>query len=876
MKTRLLHWLIAGLILSLALGCSRATGPTTPDESPGDLTALADASPADSSTGTRYLWGYWSLVIDPEAQTIEAVPLRSNSLHVNVVKFLEEGLLFISFANLTYGTDTVDLDVQLQHPFPGLNQYTGFDVRGIFITPGSVTGYSDYGIILAGEDETHLMNPDGWARWWNPSEFPVGMDIFSYRDGKLGHPYDGSNLNATLNAYKYFCNDLGPNDGLEELDPPHRGLFTPGYVNQRHYSIYFDPLQPLVYNYAVDANWDVPDPYPPSAVPGDFPPEANAPEAYRVEPEIVEYDLFFVDSVNKGGHAVIDVDVYDWWGCDYTEVNLEAPGVWNITPTSPSGGTLLYSTYQFDLDGSLLNSADTLTALITAKSLDAEYGLGDLAAENVATYMLLSVPVSDSPESPTVTSIDPDNEYIGETLTDVTVEGTNFASDAEVLLIKHDTPSIIIEATNEVVTGAVSISCDLDLSGPTVEPGKYDVRVRNPGTGLYGELIEGFTIDDTAHPWPRWRGGDLSQGSSQYVGYGDSSAATAPKWTFSAINQGQAGCSVANDGTIYFPVRNCALYAVNPDGTEKWMFQPLTPWISICPAIDIEGYVYTCMGSPSVNYLYKVDPETGNQVWSCYLSGTPCYATAPVVGHDGAIYVIYSTAYSSGYIQRVEPNGTLGWSYWIPSSAYSYGWQLGASVLPNGNIIATGGTHGRILCFEPNGGGIPLWTYQHTSWILHTPAVGPEGNVYFTTWSGGDLVAIDSDGDFLWYYDTGFYLWASPAVDPDTGHIFFGDRLGHFRCFDAEGNVLWDHIFSGTGIDGSAAVDANGDVYVAIGHQPSAPFVGVVKMDGTNGDILWQSDDIGYLVTHSPSIGADGTIYMTGHSASDALYAWGE
>ena len=137
-------------------------------------------------------------------------------------------------------------------------------------------------------------------------------------------------------------------------------------------------------------------------------------------------------------------------------------------------------------------------------------------------------------------------------------------------------------------------------------------------------------------------------------------------------------------------------------------------------------------------------------------------------------------------------------------------------MLPNGNIIATGGTHGRILCFEPNGGGTPLWEYQHTSWILHTPAVGPEGNVYFTTWMGGDLVAIDSDGNFLWYYDTGFYLWASPAVDPDTGNIFLGDRTGHFRCFDPDGAVLWDHVFSGTGIDGSAAVDGNGDVYVAV------------------------------------------------------------
>jgi len=215
-----------------------------------------------------------------------------------------------------------------------------------------------------------------------------------------------------------------------------------------------------------------------------------------------------------------------------------------------------------------------------------------------------------------------------------------------------------------------------------------------------------------------------------------------------------------------------------------------------------------------------------------------------------------------------------GWQYWIPSSSYSYSWQLGCAILPDGNIIAPGGTHGTILCFEPDGDIV--WEYQYTNWILFTPSVGPEGNIYFTTWSGGDLVALDSDGEFLWSYDTGFYLWASPAVDPVTGNVFFGDRLGNFRCFDNSGDVQWERSWASTGIDGSAAIDSNGDVYVAVGHQPGAPYRGLVKMDGDNGDILWQSDDLGYMLTASPSIGADGTIYMPGFSAEDALYAWRE
>ncbi len=883
-----LKWLI-GFILLMALaalaGCSgdmESINPTAPPTN-AELTASADINISDS----RYLWGYWAWIVDPDADTLEVIPLRQSSLHVNVLKFLESDNPYLKIKNLVIGTDLIEVDVELTHPFPGMNQYTGFDVRGIFITPGSISGYYDSGIIHPAQSESFLVNADGLTRWWNPSEFPVGTTMFGYIDGKLGNPYNGSNLNATLNGYKYFCDDLDFDDDLDQLNPDHRGMFQSGYTNERHYSIHFDPAQGLVFNYAVDANWEIPDPDPPIAVPGDFPLSANAPEAYRLVPDITENDLFFLDSGNKGGNAVMDVDVYDWQGCGFTEVRIMNTDGWMTGATSPSGGNSEFSTYQFDFNGNDLDSSDPIDLLICAVSNDATYTLGDLADENVAIYMFFSIPVSGTALSPEVYDIDPDNEDIGETLEDVVVTGINFASNAEVTLIDDATGTVVIETTNEIVTGGNSITCDIDLTGPTVVIGKYDVRVTNPDTGLYGELDKGFTVNDVDHPWPSWKGGDLNQAASKYVGYGDAMASGTPKWIYSTPGYGdpKTGCVVANDGTIYFSTSGSepggpdpTLHAVNPDGTEKWTFTAQNVWVSLCPALDDEGNIYCCfgyVGSTDADYLYKIDPD-GNEVWNCYLSGTPCYTTAPSIGHDGAIYITWSTAYSSGYIQRVNPDGTLGWNYWIPSSTYSYPWQLGTAILDNGNIIATGGTHGKILCFEPDGDGTPLWEYQYTSWILHTPSVGPEGNIYFSTWGGGDLVAIDSDGNYLWDFDSGFYIWASPAVDPNTGNIFWGDRLGHFRCFDNNGNVLWDHHFTGTGIDGSAAIDANGDVYVAVGHQESAPYVGVVKMDGTNGDILWQSDDIGYLVTHSPSIGADGTIYMTGHSTANALYAWGE
>lgn len=858
------------LLVSFTSGCSSNFSPIEPSNS------QSEAISPEINSDTHYLWGYWTLLINREKKTIEAIPHRSTQMHVNVVGFLEKGVLHIAFANLIIDVDLIELDVKLTHPFPGLSTYTGFDVRGIFITPGTVAGYSDPGIIHASPSETYLMNADGWTRWWNPTEFPVGKTLFNYINGKLGVPYNGSNLNATLNAYKYFCDDLDPNEPLSGLILSHRGIFSQGATNTRHYTIHFVPKEPLIYNYAVDASWALPSPNPPIAVPADFPPDASAPEAYRIETRIVSNELFFMDSENKGGKALVEVDVYDWWGCDSTSVTFEVPGTYVLNAGPPVGGNSNMSTWQFELDGNLLNSSKTLEALIIATSADATYTLGDLADKHVATYSFMSIPISSVAKAPKVYSIDPNNDFINTTVTGAKVSGADFASNAQVTLIKNDNPSIEIHALNEIVSGGNTIVCDIPLTGPSVVPGKYDVRVTNPTPNLYGEFKNGFTVNDLAHPWPGWMAAGKNQAASKYVGYGNAGADPNPKWVFSPTGYSSggptAGCAIANDGTIYF--NSTRLHAVGPDGIEKWTFQLAGAcWSSVCPAIDLEGYVYTCLGTPSVNYLYKIDPKTKTAVWSCNIGSAPCYPGAPAIGKDGAVYVFTGSISQSAVLRRVNPDGTPGWSVSLGPFAYSYSWQLGTAVLDNGNIVCSGGSTGKIFCFQPN--GTLVWEYQYTSWTLGTPCVGPNGNVYFTTWGGYSLVALNSSGSFLWSYNTGFYLWANPVVDPATGRIFFGDRNGKFRCFNPDGSVVWTRDFGASRIDGTAAVDANGDVYVAVGNQPTQPFKGLVKMKGSTGDIIWQSIDIGYMITTAPSIGADGSIYLPGYDSAHMLYKWG-
>ena len=76
---------------------------------------------------------------------------------------------WIPFTNLTlesleFNGNIIEVEIGLRHPFLGLNEFTGFDVCGILRTGGTVSGFDDPHMIMAGDGDTHLLNPDGWAR----------------------------------------------------------------------------------------------------------------------------------------------------------------------------------------------------------------------------------------------------------------------------------------------------------------------------------------------------------------------------------------------------------------------------------------------------------------------------------------------------------------------------------------------------------------------------------------------------------------------------------------------------------------------------------------------------------------------------------------
>jgi hypothetical protein len=347
------------LCVLVAVGCSNGGGsPATPAS--GDLTGATASTGAKSQT---HLWGYYDVYIDIPSQTVEAVPNRDVMFAANVVQFLNGNPANLAFNIIgtpaTADYVDVDIDVSITHPFPGLHEYDGYDVRGIFLGDGSkglkykaTLKYAAYGAsdqVMYDYDETasdthagKVGNPDGYSRWWNPSEFAT-PGLFGYTPGLFAST--GFTGTAKVNPYKYFADGLDVEDALWGFltTTTDNGVFAAGSNNTRNYYLRFPmPAPGVKYGYAVVANWIDETTHP-----------ANGPEAMALKTEITP-DIWYQDATHKGGNLKLDVSVFDWFAPPAYNLYVESSvlsALHTATPSemTPTGGTSTYSTYHFDI-----------------------------------------------------------------------------------------------------------------------------------------------------------------------------------------------------------------------------------------------------------------------------------------------------------------------------------------------------------------------------------------------------------------------------------------------------------------------------------------------------------------------------------------------
>jgi hypothetical protein len=208
------------------------------------------ANPANEGRLSQtHLWGYYDVYIDVPTQTVDAILNRDAMFTANVVNFINGKPANLSFhindTPVTAEYVDVDIDVTINHPFPGLTQYNGYDVRGIFMGDGSASLEYNPDLIypVPGFDQLMLADPDdgfggpdGYTRWFNITEFSTGgMPLFQYTKGKMASP--GFAGTSTLNPYRYYADGLGTTDDLWTWMSAHadqHGVFASGASNTRN------------------------------------------------------------------------------------------------------------------------------------------------------------------------------------------------------------------------------------------------------------------------------------------------------------------------------------------------------------------------------------------------------------------------------------------------------------------------------------------------------------------------------------------------------------------------------------------------------------------------------------------------------------------
>jgi len=293
----------------------------------------------------------------------------------NVVQFVNGNPANLAFD--IFGTPVgpdyvdVDIDVSITHPFPGIHQYDGYDVRGVFMGSGSETlSYGsnlDYPSLVTdqhmkdynpeGLDDEYMDpydapvgNPDGYTRWFNADEF-IAPGVLGYLQGKLATPGYQDKLTATLNGYKYFCDGLDPeSDAWEWLtdgtNADGHGLFSAGATNTRNYYLRFPvPTPGVAYGYAILATWGEPTA---NDDPADF--VENAVEAVALSVDLTD-SIYYVSDTDWGGDFIAEISPFIWEHAPSTiliETGVHS-AVESFDPgTVLTGGTDTYSTYHVE------------------------------------------------------------------------------------------------------------------------------------------------------------------------------------------------------------------------------------------------------------------------------------------------------------------------------------------------------------------------------------------------------------------------------------------------------------------------------------------------------------------------------------------------
>jgi len=306
------------------------------------------------------------------------------------------------------------------------------------------------------------------------------------------------------------------------------------------------------------------------------------------------------------------------------------------------------------------------------------------------------------------------------------------------------------------------------------------------------------------------------------------------KWAFPTGSVVSSSPAIDEDGTIYVGSDN--LYAIHPDGSQKWAFGTTSGISLSSPAIGTDGTIY--VGSND-GKIYAVNPD-GSQKWAFATSGSGFTRSSPAIGSDGTIYVggMYSRK-----LYAINPDGTQKWAFVTGNTVES------SPAIGSDGTIYVGCYDSNLYAINPD--GTQKWLFGTDGAIRYSPAIGSDGTIYI----GCDdhyLYAVNPDGTQKWAFEASpGYIANSPVIGAD-GTIYAGTI--YLYAINPDGSQKWVWYKGSLVMKSTPAIGQDGTIYVGA----SEGNVYSVNSDGTKKWLF----ATGGNVNSSPAIGADGTIYI--------------
>ena len=347
--------------------------------------------------------------------------------------------------------------------------------------------------------------------------------------------------------------------------------------------------------------------------------------------------------------------------------------------------------------------------------------------------------------------------------------------------------------------------------------------------------------------WPKFGYDSQNTGRSVY----DGPQVYTEKWTTKIGVVQYSSPAIDSEGTIYVGSTDKHLYAVYPNGTNKWNYSA-PYYVGNTPALSADGTIYFGSGA----YLVALSSD-GTEKWILEDGGyTYC---SPAIGSDGIIY----TGSSTYGINAVYPNGTLKWSY-TTGGNLNYNCPAFGS---DGTIYLTS-DDGNLYALNPE--GTLKWEYQTgSSHIRSSPVIGADGTIYIECYDGY-VYAISSGGALKWKYKAGSssLSYGSPVIGPD-GTIYVAEYSGGgLHALNPDGTLKWAVSIEDSSVRCSPVIGADGTIYINGYTSSTSGHIYAINPDGST---KW-SQSIATRFWSSAVIGPDGTLYLGSYSGY--LYAF--